>query len=552
MQNQYELRLGELANAEGYELTGPYVNSSTKVGFRHTLCGYEFDMTPNKFLQGRRCARCAGVERYTPASFKAYVEKTTGGKWSTDGTYAGTHRPVGFLCGVCGATHNMKPTSFREKDSLSKPCSCGNPFHVFERRDQYARLTDEVVRQLVRERLGEEYELLDEYVNTMTPVRVRHSICGTVSLKRVDAMIHHGEGCLVCSGHQPITATLARKMIEASGTHRLVSDTVVNNKTPLELEHIASGKKYTVRLKDFVHKGHRGHHSSANEEDLAALVTELTSGTIVRRHDRTAIAPMEIDIYVPSMRIGVEYNGSYYHSDRFRTPSFHRDKYLAAKEAGIRLIQVSDSDWIYRNAIVRSKLAHLFGRTVKRLSARHGEVVLLEPAEGAAFLEATHLQGAPNGVTHYIGLRIDGRLESVLAWTDEENRLGRRGAPVIEITRFASALDTTVRGAFGRLVAALKAKSEGATLVTFADHRWSDGDLYKNSGWETVGIVPPRYDYVHAPSARAFHRSTFTKAKIRVRLPDVYDATKTERQMMLLTNYVRVYDAGKTKFQLVV
>ena len=86
-------------------------------------------------------------------------------------------------------------------------------------------------------------------------------------------------------------------------------------------------------------------------------------------------------------------------------------------------------------------------------------------------------------------------------------------------------------------------------MVTFADHNWGDGALYEQNGWEAVSHVPPRYRYVHSPSARSFHRSSFTKDTIRVRFPEIYDPELTERQMMDKTNYVRVYDAGKTKYR---
>jgi hypothetical protein len=65
--NSYAESLSSYAQEEGYTVVGDYVNSSTKIKFQHTnggCAGFEFEMSPNKFMQGRRCPRCAGVENW--------------------------------------------------------------------------------------------------------------------------------------------------------------------------------------------------------------------------------------------------------------------------------------------------------------------------------------------------------------------------------------------------------------------------------------------------------------------------------------------------------
>lgn len=64
------------------------------------------------------------------------------------------------------------------------------------------------------------------------------------------------------------------------------------------------------------------------------------TGTIIH-NDRTVIKPKEIDIYMPDLKIGIEYNGIYWHSVENGTDKYsHRNKSLACRDKGIRLIHI--------------------------------------------------------------------------------------------------------------------------------------------------------------------------------------------------------------------
>lgn len=50
--------------------------------------------------------------------------------------------------------------------------------------------------------------------------------------------------------------------------------------------------------------------------------------------------PCEIDIFIPSLNVGIEYNGCYHHSSVNKPITYHKDKYELCKENGITLIHV--------------------------------------------------------------------------------------------------------------------------------------------------------------------------------------------------------------------
>lgn len=79
---------------------------------------------------------------------------------------------------------------------------------------------------------------------------------------------------------------------------------------------------------------------SHKEMELLRFVQYIYNGTI--KHDcKSAISPKEIDIYLPDLQLGIEYNGTRWHSIEMGTQKdYHLDKSLRCRNKGIRLIHI--------------------------------------------------------------------------------------------------------------------------------------------------------------------------------------------------------------------
>lgn len=92
---------------------------------------------------------------------------------------------------------------------------------------------------------------------------------------------------------------------------------------------------------------------SAPENEIASFVQTLVgSGVLVQRNKRSVIAPLELDVYVPSLQKAIEFNGEYWHSDKVIRASrgisaqdYHRQKAHLCRDAGIELLTVWESRW---------------------------------------------------------------------------------------------------------------------------------------------------------------------------------------------------------------
>jgi len=133
------------------------------------------------------------------------------------------------------------------------------------------------------------------------------------------------------------------------------------------------------------------HYLSSIERQLSEHYGSL--GILVETRDRKIIAPKEIDIYFPDFKLGVEVNGSYYHSERFQKDKlYHLKKTEAAQEAGIQLLHFWD--WELRDSWskVLAKINSHLGLGDK-VFARQLYVEALDSKSKREFMMANHLQG---------------------------------------------------------------------------------------------------------------------------------------------------------------
>lgn len=70
----------------------------------------------------------------------------------------------------------------------------------------------------------------------------------------------------------------------------------------------------------------------------------VSAGVEFIKNDRNILGGLEIDIYLPEFKIGIECNGEYWHASNNDLPhahpkDYHFHKFLLAKSKGIRLFQ---------------------------------------------------------------------------------------------------------------------------------------------------------------------------------------------------------------------
>lgn len=316
---------------------------------------------------------------------------------------------------------------------------------------------------------------------------------------------------------------------------------LAKNKTPNE---IATELGYTTagvvlqKLREYGIEYKTGRVYSIQENELYEFIKENYDGQIIK-NNRTALDGKEIDIYLPGLKLGFEFNGNYWHSDRVKEKSFHRNKYLKATEKGIHLVQIYECFWNTKKEILKKKIKTFLGNVSKKIYARNCEIRKIETKSEREFLNDYHLQGYVAS-TYCYGLYFDNKLISLMSFVNR--KLGKSGKNNLELLRYATSCNV-VGGASKLFSYFIKQHKEVNYIKTYSDNDLYTGNMYLKLGFTKINNGTESYFYVKPNSNENFHRLKFTKKNL-IKLG--FDKNKTEKEIMDDMHYLRIYTSGNT------
>ena len=113
-----------------------------------------------------------------------------------------------------------------------------------------------------------------------------------------------------------------------------------------------------------------------------------------------------------------------------------------------------------------------------------------------------------------------------------------------ELTRFCNKINTSVIGGFSKLLMYFIKNNKPNKIITYADIRWFNGDLYLKNNFKFIHQTKPNYWYIIG--LNRYHRFNYRKD---VLVKQGFDANKSEHEIMLERKIYRIYDCGNLKFE---
>jgi hypothetical protein len=279
---------------------------------------------------------------------------------------------------------------------------------------------------------------------------------------------------------------------------------------------------------------------SIKENELYLFICKNYGGETIQSYRDE----MEIDIYLPEMKLGFEFNGLYYHSDRFKDKNYHLKKKKFFNDRGIELIHIWEDDWVFRNNIVKSIILNKINKTPKKIFARKCQVKEVEDTKLIRkFLDENHMQGfAPSSVK--IGLFHNDEIVSVMLFDKNEGRKkmcdGRWN-----LSRFSNIINTNVVGGASKLLNFFISNYSPKSIISYADKDFSNGSLYRKLYFVEISNSGPDYKYVL--NGKRIHKSNFQKKRMCGKFNI---NNKTESEIMNYLNIEKIYDCGKIKYEI--
>jgi very-short-patch-repair endonuclease len=268
---------------------------------------------------------------------------------------------------------------------------------------------------------------------------------------------------------------------------------------------------------------------------------EIASRIPVNFEFRKKMDGMEIDFLFEGYGVGVELNGSYWHSDRKKDSSHLQKKKLFFLERGINVLFFYDF-WILGKtdlvlSIIKSKLG-IFDRV---FYARKGEVREISYTQASEFFEENHLSGGRIPFSYSFGFFVGDELVSVASFSKPRYRKEYD----YELIRFAHRKHVTTVGFLGKVLDIFRPRS----LISYADLMISNGKVYEKLGFKRLSLTQPGYFYTRN-GREVFSRETFQKHRIKEYYSTgkfgitFFDDSLTEEKIMEINGFYRLPTCG--------
>lgn len=257
-----------------------------------------------------------------------------------------------------------------------------------------------------------------------------------------------------------------------------------------------------INLKDY---------SSQSERELV----EFIGKDLCLTRDRTAISPYEIDIYVPSKKIGIEFNGSYWHSSIYKDKNYHFNKSKIAEKNGIRLIHIYEYEWT--NPAQRKKIELMLnialGRVNNKIYARQCDIRKISNQEAKSLNEQVHLQGHRNAQVTY-GLFYKNELVQLMSFSKTKYNRNLKDDNSWEIIRGCPGSNNIVVGGVSRLFTHFIRDYSPTKVFSYCDFNKFDGKSYEALGMKFIGYTGPDMKWL-LQDDRVINRSPSKHSKLK-------------------------------------
>lgn len=473
--------------------------------------------------------------------------------WELVGEYTNIKTPTLFRHNVCGHTYMKTPSVV-----LAKPHSCR--FCNAKRMS----ISSEELNKRIADKL-DRYEILSEPNGWDNLITVRHKKCGRTFEARLGVFVKSKEGCPFCK-----SGLLAKK---AAMTHEDFLSKLGDRAREYEFitKYHRAHEKITVRhncgnvfeiTPDNMLRGGRckACKHSTGEGDLFRHIKQIEEDAV--QGDRTVLpSRRELDIYVPSCHLAIEYDGLRYHSvehfleDNRRNWSYaYASKYHLWKteqcyNEGIRLVHIYEDEWTEKKDIVLDMLNAILHGKADKIYARQTTVALVRSNEANEFLEANHIQGKVRA-EYYVGAYYNNELVAVQSYSKLRKSLGgNQNGTDWELTRYATKRGYSVVGGFSKCLSYFVRSANVSRIISYGDLRVIDrnNNVYLKNGFKQTAVCAPSYYYVKGN--KRYHRFNFRRQMIKKKFGWVYSEEKTEKEMMRELGYERIYDCGKIRYE---
>lgn len=299
-----------------------------------------------------------------------------------------------------------------------------------------------------------------------------------------------------------------------------------NNLSYFELSKLFNAPYYVIQMwatrlniKDYINFKFDG--KSHYEDEIVNFIQSLNINNIIR-NSKDYLGGQEIDVYLPDYNLGIEFNGTFWHSDLYKDDNYHFNKSLLAQQKGIKLIHIYQYEW--DNKLTKEKIKQLLkislGKVERKIYARDCEIKQITNNEAKILNNSVHLQNHRNAQVTY-GLYYRNELVQLMSFSKNKKYQW-------EIIRGCPGSNNIVVGGVSKLFKHFIKDYNPDEVFSYCDFNKFDGKSYEAIGMKFIGYTGPDMKYI-------------IKGNVVNRQPSKYKELKSQID-------ARIYGAGSKKY----
>ena len=254
----------------------------------------------------------------------------------------------------------------------------------------------------------------------------------------------------------------------------------------------------------------------------------------IQKHNKKPIESNEIN-YRPDFRLVldgkvlyVNVDGLYYHSElMIEDKHYHFNMRKTFEQHNLRLMQFRADELVNKPDLVVSLVLNYFGVYVQKISARACELVVVNKAQADKFFIKNHLMGTHSAFKSW-GLVYKNEVVCCIAIREFDKH--------IEICRFGSLNNTSVRGGFSKLLNKISLLYK-KPIISYCDLRYASGASYHKLGFNLASTSQGwQWTNLKQVFSRYYCRASMDSRSL------------SERDYAKELKVVKIFDAGQAKF----
>lgn len=283
---------------------------------------------------------------------------------------------------------------------------------------------------------------------------------------------------------------------------------------------------------------------STLELELLDFIKSITDSDIIHG-DRKILQGKELDIYIPNLKLAIEFNGTYWHCSGLKGRNYHQYKTIECTKRGIRLIHIFEYEWL--NETTKAKLLgylkDIISNDTNIIYARKTVVKPISFVEAKLFCIENHLQDEASGEI-YLGEYLGSELLAVMIIGKPRFNSNYK----YELIRVCFKSGVKIVGGLEKLWKYAISNYDIHNMITYCDISKFTGNGYTKLGFKvdnTNCITQPNYVWVMPTNNQVIKRYQTTKDKL-IKL-GYKDLGNTEEEIMNNLGYLKIYDCGNLR-----